>query len=814
MSGYSDILCCIRSNIKAGIVIMKYRYYFLSIICTFLLCASACGKKQDDIEKSVERDLIVENSNDGFFELYDAEIGVHNEIEALDFLESFVGEDGEGFSIEEKPKDIQTIDDTVYYRFQKKYNDIPVYGNFYVCSTTEDKVDIVTFDPSDYVVIENDTMLTEEEAKILVAPNTEEGDDSISVRKYYFSDYEEKTLVLAYYISTGMDYWLVNAYDGSILLKDSYVSDVNQAVNVQLRGQNPENIFEMQVDYSDEKKVYSLLDRERKIEAFYVTTPNDKTKKWEDLIKNSTRITWSRVDEMNYFSAAEAFYNVVKCYDFYDKVLNRKGPDGNGEYPIEIYDNIGETSNHNFTNNAACAYGVEDEVERVLIGIKNDGSHTYAEDLDILGHEYTHSIEGFYEFQGNDEKSLKEGISDILGVMISGYYNSNNTNWNITVRDLENPQNTNNPVTYDDYVAGSEAHYNATIIGHAAYLMWQGDDEKKLSTINECSIMAELFYRGMMLLGNNATYLNYRECVELAARQMVEKEKLTEKQFECIKWAFEQSRIPSLSGGEVNSNESLSLLIWDGDKNYISNWNARIVDKNGKEIISLNENSNKKGFILSAGYYHIIVQDPNGICPDKTQILVVNEASDNNIKKTNLIEVNTSFNTSLQGVVRDQAKNGLSNVSVTITSLDDDGAIYKTETENDGSFAIRMPHGSYKLDFQKKDYFEKTVYQFVYSGNNQLESTIYLSNKKKEPSKDELHKAFETYTKGMGGDEIAFFYYDADMDGRYEGYGAIGEDVDYQYKNVKTFYIDDNLSIRENSVTEDIVFWHIFLQLD
>lgn len=191
--------------------------------------------------------------------------------------------------------------------------------------------------------------------------------------------------------------------------------------------------------------------------------------------------------------------------------------------------------------------------------------------LDTIFHEYTHGVSHSHEaFVGNEKESgaLDEAYADIFGELLEATLRGGDPNWIHGDRNIANPYLYNNVLhpypanlkdlheaktaktdkgvtfycTTSDTVGTDYSHFASTIISHTAYSMWNGIDGNENLKINS-DLLAELWYRSLLLLQSDADFSQCRNAVELSARVMLKNGDLTSEQYQCVIQAFDKAGI-------------------------------------------------------------------------------------------------------------------------------------------------------------------------------------------------------------------------------------------------------------------------------
>lgn len=282
-----------------------------------------------------------------------------------------------------------------------------------------------------------------------------------------------------------------------------------------------------------------------------------------DIENGKIDMTWE--NETFIQSAITTMAHFETIYDYYKNILDRNSYDNKGS---KIIVNLGvdaKTFTKKDLNNAMWF----DLTKQMYIG--NYKGKSYSASLDVLAHEFTHgvvfSVSNFAGIpkEGNENKAfetgaLNEAYSDIIGSLIEG------KNWTIAenneiLRDLSNPKKYKQPTAKGeeyyypdgflkngmtlqellkskgiekvmDYDKGG-VHDNSTVIGYAAYLMYESGAFKNREE------MSKIWYNSLFLL---SSYSDFEDCA-LAIIKTAKNFNLSEDSIRKITKAFYDTNI-------------------------------------------------------------------------------------------------------------------------------------------------------------------------------------------------------------------------------------------------------------------------------
>lgn len=203
--------------------------------------------------------------------------------------------------------------------------------------------------------------------------------------------------------------------------------------------------------------------------------------------------------------------------------------------------------------------------------------------LETIAHEYAHGVEecrSGMEYSG-ESGAVMEALSDIFGELVEDYFlrktqSTESVDWVHGERYLCDPgRNSDSPYpayylgrgwesTLDTSAEGDYGgvHTNNTVISHAAFLMWNGGKEGTNSKKISSEQLAQLWYRAMLMMPSDCTFMECRNLVLLASESMM----LTQKQRDGIVEAFDLVGLTNevVVDYQVKPDCELSVLGADG----------------------------------------------------------------------------------------------------------------------------------------------------------------------------------------------------------------------------------------------------------
>ena len=467
--------------------------------------------------------------------------------------------------------------DRTYYRMLQTYKNKPVYGKAVtVACDSEGNVTGTTENTEEIIREDMEKSLSEEEARKLIYKVMQEQyscrEDSIDCsdaeEMYYIS---EGTAIPAYSYNiagqtedhelTGRKV-LVSAADGKILSEQSTIYYVQE----EGRYEGQKNV--QPIRYENDNGQCTMVNTE---DSITVNQPNDRNGFFWYRPEEHHVESWDAGAENPDRSAVDAMANIMRVVDYYDDPEggNYQGMWGTqktdlGGNPFQIYVNvvnlaINEEVLRTYWNNAF--YWVTPQGEHMIAFTRRtNGQAQYSADLDVVAHEFGHSIYGrlVEPTEENESGSLNEGYADILGLCAESYVWEQPIDWEMTgFRTLSNPAVSH----YSELdSAGSDPHVRGQLMTYAVYLMGQGfqTDEfsKEESRIIEREQVMNLAISTLYQLPSDADYVKWREVVERTAEALYQDGDLTKGQRECVTLALDTVGIPATDiGGDETGEE-------------------------------------------------------------------------------------------------------------------------------------------------------------------------------------------------------------------------------------------------------------------
>ncbi len=537
-----------------------------------------------------------------------------------------------------KVQAVNEVGEDRFYNVQQYINDIPVYGKSAVLVT--DKNGNVTSLTSNTVNFKN---TPEEKASATAEKLTK------SIQKYvkeYLPEDEPSEYVIGKISSDNLHYYDVN---GEAVLtyiiqigRYGFVADAKSSKIIEVIEMVSENSTEVCYNadatekfngyYYDVTKTYSAYNKKRNIYIYnYLGNDSTRDTSAREVLESSDKFFGNAVKgdksevTKNYNDGVTFMNNISKVYDYFNNKFSEKA--------FGILD--------------ACYNDSYDNGENALGGIVGGkgyismGSVMGIDDIDTIAHEYTHVVTrknvSWINIPAWNERrdypgAINEGYSDIFGELIEAHINNEEPDWVHGNRIIHDPMKNNYPtresdVRYEEFrdnmwgMPIGEGRYTdfshgfSTVISHSAYLMWNGIDGDSTKKIDE-DLLAELWYRGMLMLNSDATFKQCANAINMAAQQMYKNapEKFTIKNVQCVKEAFEKTGISTGSVETTVANGSTIAVIGRDNVSY-ADYNIKFEYANyatGKyELVKQEDVKTDSGytFDLKDGTYCVTVKD-------------------------------------------------------------------------------------------------------------------------------------------------------------------------------------------------------------
>lgn len=333
----------------------------------------------------------------------------------------------------------------------------------------------------------------------------------------------------------------------------------------------------------------------------------------------------SKTDQWSDQKAVTLMDRLAKVHDFYAQLFQRDSFSGHHGTTFAVYN---DSANNAYSSAPAGISGYAPGYSIDILTLLKIGKN-YTMDYQLIGHEYTHSVERTISCMNYSRESgaLMEGYSDIFGELFEDWANTtvrdkNGTytgtltgscDWIHGDRNLIHPEENNYPSIYQgnnwaDTSAKSDnggVHQNSTVISHLAYLMTRGIDGSNAYEALSTSELARLFYETLFALPSDCTFSQFRTLLE----QTAEIQELSFKKRQCVSRVFFQAGIGSASVTPVSKTVALRVFGVDGE--LYSDYTVRLMQGDEAWVIPA-ETILEKGLTFpNEGEYVLWITDDN-----------------------------------------------------------------------------------------------------------------------------------------------------------------------------------------------------------
>lgn len=642
------------------------------------------------------------------------------------------------------------------YCFSQYFGTIPVIGgSAKVITDTKGNVIEITSNYTDIADVDTVPAISEEKATTIVS-DSGIGVGIVSCRLVIYTD--NLCPVLSYEVITDSDeVFIIDALDGTVICTD----EIYSLAAIQTNGQ----LAQVSVNVSDspENNSYIFEDKQKKI-SLHVA--NDDLDDYGFDMNKPFSAEYDYAAESCPKSAADAYYNINRIYDFYADELGHISTDGNGNAHIYVIDNLGKIRDNGetkyFLNNAkSSSLTIDDEKKTFIFVGKSTTGNTFSCNLDVMAHEYTHAVEywtiGGSAFNNRQGEGINEGIADVLGECCQSYYDNCPIDWNQGgIRNLADPQGVFSIPDFNNYTDSIDEHESSALVSYAAYLMSKGIYKGTVSSpsslkyssiyaINDCKLISKLWYNSLFFMTPSSDFTSFRYALERSADIMCKNGDLSDKQYKSVCAALEAVKIPVY---KIGKNTQISVL--DENSEPLNSYWLSIIDEGlwgitgGSEIVynGIYENSTIDTSKLKP--FHNYTVNVRGLLDSASNIATLRfnyrMNGDSEFKfRTEYVfsPVNTSQG-KLSGKVCKAADKVTPIPNAQIVVYLDDIAYETTETDNDGQYSLDLPEGEYRVEINADGFIgfssnevivpDETVYSETYlmvNGNRSETGTAH-----------------------------------------------------------------------------------------
>ena len=772
-----------KKNISKTIIAISIVLILIVVILLLVLNLVKKPNKYGNISKN-DTIITIENENripkfiDGDF----AGIKVESEKDALKALETIKDSLKIKNTSEELKIDYyETSENITYYRFNQMYKDIEVYNNQLIISADRNgKILSLSGYYIPNIDIDTDNKKTQEELEEIIKQDLGENSEIIESKKYIYADneYQHLVFVISGYSDEKIKEYIIDANTGEIINS----SDLFTYATYEFNGNGIDSIqqtvtIEEYYDLGTLKNRYRLVDPDRNIQIvdgrsggtdLIGVISSGIFSSWTPMVGDLNGINFDYLtgqgdDKEIAEIGITALKQFEEIYDYYYNVLGRKSYDNNGS---KIIVNVGvkaKTLSKEKLQNAAWL----PLTNQMYIGYWNEKSFVISKD--VLAHELTHGVisktSNFSSSPKKEDKNkafetgaLDESYADILGSLIEG------ENWEInekieTLRSLSNPNNYEMPSAKgekyyfpDGYLNGRTieeflkdnnlpdihsydeggVHHNATVVGHAAYLMYSNGAFKSKEE------MAKVWYNSLFLL---SSYSNFEDCA-LAVIKTAKNLGLSSETIRIIEEAFMETKMIEDKRIEVTGVVSSGEQTLENVKIEINS----LKDKDIKYETTTDEEGNFSIKIASGTYE--IKFSKEGFENFTTTITILGDAT----MRVELAAEKSNNN---------NKNNELKNMCTT-----------------DNCYNFTM----YFMEGNSSDQLEENYQTFAVDSGTILEVDYMLDMFNKSFGSNFITSDGESFYMTMGDFEIEFAWYYKDTEIKYDWSKPINEDIEVEMK--------------------------------
>lgn len=555
--------------------------------------------------------IMTENIKSSVYNLREMDLYASDSDEVLQVLDSYNSAFGlldiqDNYSIQFT----QPINGETWYIYSQVVNDIPVYGTSMVVITNEDSK--VTDMFCDYITVDKGITETSnyDEADVIEfakkITKTEQSEQGINCSRIIA--YENEAPVLSYKINIGTNELIISAMSCEVLSWNETVSYLMNEITC----------YDGNGDYAFpaafEGQTYYLHDLKRNIKIGTLKNKNSKKGAKIEWLTSSNQFFGDEQQEqqLEYNKGVELYKSLSVLYDFYN---NNFGDRGYGVLRASYNDSYDFGAN---------ALGGNDLVDGRIVGVVTTGKNIKIEDsFSALAHEYTHVISRRlinWTGETTENKALDEAFSDIMANLIVAKLNNESPKWEVETncygayqavhayRNIQKPKLKH----YKDYKENMEKHDSCTLISYVTFLMWEGDKKDDIEAINDVDLLMNLWYKTMVILNSDADFEDCMNKCILIAEQMKNNGSLSQKQCDCVRWAFSSVGIGSKTTDNETNEDSVTLtgkVVDEETKNTINGATVQITSPTKiTQYITITNKNGEFTINVPTGVLNIIIQ--------------------------------------------------------------------------------------------------------------------------------------------------------------------------------------------------------------
>ena len=511
------------------------------------------------------------------------------------------------------------IDGDTYYRFSQVYETVPVFGHSMVVVADQDgNVYSVTgnFCPLSDISVTPSCPKAKAEKKLasFVRSQFSFAQDTYAVKDgalaIYAPNPEQASLAYRYEISGVSQEGNYECYEILLSAKNGSPLYWRDAQNYFTLSENSEAENPRTIEVEGSEEAYQFADTERNIQV-YSPIGND----LKNLaVQNST-------DDIDISVSFDALYNTAYIYDYYKNVLGLSSYDGQGG-SVTLITNIPET-NHTFDTASAFESSI------AFFPVSSNQKST-ASAMDAVGHEFTHLVCSHLVGQPTTKasESVFEAFCDIIGNAIEHKSGAEDPAWELgevtgkAKYSMQSPSASGLPETVSAYSEEKLPQENASILAHAAYLMYEGSTTNGFqpadTAVSDFDLFGKLWYRAMLLLPEDADFDSAATALSEAAHTMFRNGQLSAAQLHGVHAALEAIGAEAvLPVYRTSENPTVSVI--DSIGNSYQTGMLTVTDRvTLKEVLSVPIETDRTRLQLPSGNYLLTLSDRDA--PDQNPI--------------------------------------------------------------------------------------------------------------------------------------------------------------------------------------------------
>ena len=485
-----------------------------------------------------------------------------------------------------------TAFDNTYYRFYQEYQGIPVYGRSVIVTADTDGTGLsLSGNYRDVGRVDIKPTVTQREMEDAIRRYFSES-LNISAAELDIKALDDQMLCI-YDMDNGEEAHLcysipvTGAFSGAYeLIMDAHTAEVLAAVPelyevLSYKASDVKKEYGFETVFSDNQ--YCMIDSTRNLCVFCL---NNKESMYDMKDDSGHPITDENGDRYQIEQWGEGEFLISANNVFGDTQEEKeKGYEDGAQLLIHISNIFDVYKSFGFVNEDRIFLYYRDGYDhgnnalggyiREHLGVISMGTNTGVNCVDVIAHEFTHFVSRkIVQWDGSNEAgSLNEGISDIMGELIEAKLSGNDPDWQMdSYRDIRTPGD-GCISNYADYNDELDSHDASTIISHAAYLMWVGDEGGAYMPLSTQDL-ARLFYSTLFTVPSDCTFSQFSTLLQNTAEIMYKQGALSEKQRDCVKYALSQVGITPSEAVCYTVSNSFFLEVYDVEGSRYDNYDV------------------------------------------------------------------------------------------------------------------------------------------------------------------------------------------------------------------------------------------------